>query len=108
VDKSGSAYVTGLTQSADYPTTPGAFDIIANGDKDVFVTKLNASGSELVYSTLLGGAAFDSGLGIAVDGSGRAYVTGHTLSHNYPTTPNAFDTTSERASDPFVTKLPTG
>ena len=105
VDKSGSAYVTGLTQSADYPTTPGAFDTTANGDKDVFVTKLNASGSELVYSTLLGGADFDSGLGIAVDGSGRAYVTGYTESDNYPTTPNAFDTTYNGSRDAFVTKL---
>jgi hypothetical protein len=104
VDKSGSAYVTGLTQSADYPTTPGAFDITDNGDKDVFVTKLNASGSELVYSTLLGGAAFDRGLGIAVDGSGRAYVTGYTESDNYPT-PNAFDTTYNGSQDAYVTKL---
>jgi hypothetical protein len=106
VDKSGSAYVTGLTQSADYPTTPGAFDITDNGDKDVFVTKLNASGSELVYSTLLGGAAFDRGLGIAVDGSGRAYVTGYTESDNYPTTTGAYDFSFNGGfTDAFVTKL---
>jgi hypothetical protein len=105
VDKSGSAYVTGFTQSADYPTTPGAFNTTANGDKDVFVTKLNPSGSELVYSTLLGGAAFDAGLGIAVDGSGRTYVTGYTESDNYPTTPDAFDTTYNGSRDAFVTKL---
>ena len=54
VDGSGSAYVTGETDSSDYPTTPGAFDRTFNGNRDTFVTKLNASGSALAYSTYLG------------------------------------------------------
>ena len=62
VDGRGRAYVTGLTDSADYPTTPGAFDSTFNGGfRDAFVTKLNASGSALAYSTFLGGTDSDAG-----------------------------------------------
>jgi hypothetical protein len=101
--------VTGTTGSTDYPTTPGAFDRTYNGG-DTFVTKLNASGSALVYSTFLGGTGTDGGAGIAVDGRGRAYVTGTTFgSTDYPTTRGAFDRTYNGGnSDAFVTKLPTG
>jgi hypothetical protein len=104
----GRAHVTGITIiSSDFPTTPGAFDTTFNGGADAFLTKLNASGSALAYSTFLGGTNADRGSGIAVDTSGRAYVTGETHSFNYPTTPGAFDTTSTNFSDAFVTKLPT-
>jgi hypothetical protein len=104
-----NAHVTGSTQSADYPTTPGAFDRTFNGAEDAFVTKLNAAGSALGYSTFLGGTSFDAGRGIAVDGSGRVYVTGYTPSAEYPTTPGAFDTSFNGIDvDAFVTKLPTG
>jgi hypothetical protein len=109
VDRRGKAYVTGSTESADYPTTPGAFDRTFNGASDAFVTKLNASGSALDYSTFLRGTSFDTGNGIAVDGSGRAYVTGETSSSEYPTTPGAFDTSFNGGNaDALVTKLPTG
>jgi hypothetical protein len=109
VDGRGIAYVTGETTSADYPTTPGAFDISFNGGgSDAFVTKLSVSGSALAYSTFLGGGAFDRGQDIAVDGRGRAYVTGFTESTDYPTTPGAFDTSYNGNRDAFVTKLPTG
>ena len=107
----GRAYVTGQTASADYPTTSGAFDRTFNGGTfpgDAFVTKLNASGSALAYSTYLGGGNGDQGHGIAVDGSGRAYVTGGTSSPDFPTTTGAFDTTHNGLDDAFVTKLPTG
>src|SRR5882724_7807822 len=101
VDGTGSAYVTGYTTSADFPTTPGAFD--TTGSFDALVTKLNASGG-LVYSTYLGGGAYDSASGVAVDGAGNAYLTGQTLSADFPTTPGAFDTTYAQV-DAFVTKL---
>jgi Beta-propeller repeat len=100
----GRAYVTGETSSADYPTTTGAFDRTFNST-DAFVTKLNASGSTLAYSTFLGGGDLDQGSGIAVDGSDRAYVTGFTSSTDYPTTPGAFDRTFNDGGDVFVTKL---
>jgi hypothetical protein len=105
--RDGRAYVTGTTQSADFPTR-GAFDTTFNGAFDAFVTKLNASGSELAYSTFLGGTESDSGEDIAVDGKGRAYVTGLTNSPDYPTTRGAFDRTFNGGFDAFVTKLPTG
>jgi hypothetical protein len=76
VDGSGYAYVTGDTSSTDYDVTPGAFQTTNGGNTDVFVTKLNATGTALVYSTYIGGSGGDEGYGIAVDGSGNAYVTG--------------------------------
>ena len=85
VDSADSAYVTGTTASSNFPTTTGAFQTTYGGDNDAFVTKLNPAGSALVYSTFLGGAAFDSAAGIAVDGNNNAYVTGQTSSTNFPT-----------------------
>jgi hypothetical protein len=108
-DASGATYVTGEVDSTDFPTTPGAHDTAHNGDNDVFVTKLSPSGDALLYSTYLGGESDDRGKGIAVDGSGAAYVTGITndesVSTGYPTTPGAYDTTSNGYYDAFVTKL---
>ena len=72
------------------------------------LSKLNASGSALAYSTFLGGTSGETGRGIAVDGEGRAYLTGDTDSADYPTTPGAFDTSYNGNLDAFVTKLPTG
>jgi Beta-propeller repeat len=101
-----NAYVSGDTSSGDFPTTAGAFDMTFNGgDFDGFVTRLNAAGSALVYSTYLGGSARDDARGIAVDGGGSAYVSSDTFSGNFPTTAGAFDTTFNGASDVAVTKL---
>lgn len=105
VDASGNAYVTGFTQSSDFPTTPGAFDISLTGSQDAFVTKLNADGTALVYSTYLGGSDTDTGDAIAVDAFGNAYVTGSTQSSDFPTTLGAYDTTLGGVVDAFVTKL---
>jgi uncharacterized protein (TIGR03437 family) len=105
VDSLGNAYVTGSTASLNFPTvTPLQ---VAGGapDADAFVSKLNASGTALLYSTYLGGGNDDQGNGIAVDASGNAYVTGWTLSTNFPTTAGAVQTTSGGANDAFVTKL---
>jgi hypothetical protein len=105
VDGSGNAYVTGWTNSPDYDVTPGAFQTTNGGGADVFVTKLNATGTALVYSTYIGGSGEDRGNGIAVDGSGNAYVTGWTNSPDYDVTPGAFQTTNGGGQDVFVTKL---
>jgi hypothetical protein len=105
VDGSGNAYVAGWTLSTDYDVTPGAFQTTRGGGEDVFVTKLNATGTALVYSTYIGGIGNDVGYGIAVDGSGNAYVTGYTNSTNYDVTPGAFQTTIGGSVDVFVTKL---
>jgi hypothetical protein len=69
------------------------------------VTKLNATGTALVYSTYIGGSSDDVGRGIAVDGNGNAYVTGYTESTDYDVTPGAFQTTKGGRSDVFVTKV---
>jgi len=105
IDPSGNAYVTGSTESPDFPVTPGAFDTSFNGVLDVFVTKVNPAGTGLVYSTFLGGNAADEGFGIAADISGNAYVTGMATSTDFPVTPGAFSTTNSGGEDGFVTKL---
>ena len=104
VDANGSAYVTGFTTSSDFPKT----DVSSlKGYFNVFVAKLNAAGTKLVYSTYLGGSVYDFAGGTAVDSSGNAYVTGTTYSTDFPTTANAFQgsTNASRVPDAFVTKL---
>ncbi|OGT27859.1 MAG: hypothetical protein A2Z17_01365, partial [Gammaproteobacteria bacterium RBG_16_66_13] len=103
VDGSGNAYVTGLAASPDFPTA-NALQPAFGGGEDAFVTKVNAAGSALVYSTFLGGSSYDRGLGIAVDGSGNAYVTGFTGSTNFPTA-NALQPAFGGGDDAFVTKV---
>jgi hypothetical protein len=105
VDSNGNTYVTGLTTAPNFPTTVGAFDVAHNGSGDVFVIKLNANGSALVYSTFLGGALSDDANGIAVDASGQAVVTGRTDSSNFPTSAGAHDPSHNGSTDGFVTKL---
>ena len=106
VDADGNAHVTGYTDSTNFPVTAGAFQLIAGGGNDAFVTKLNPTGTGAVYSTYLGGSVQDYGRGIAVDISGNAYVAGSTDSPNFPTTPDAYRLTFAGGwDDPFVTKL---
>lgn len=85
VDNAGRAVVTGNASSPNFPTTPGAFDTTGNG---IFVTKFDAQGATLVYSTTLG-HGFDFGEGIALDSSGKIYIAGY-ASYQFPTTGNAF------------------
>ena len=102
LDASGCAYVTGYTYSTDFPTV-NAYQASKKGGEDAFVTKLNDKGNMLVYSTYLGGNSLDMGGGIAVDASGCAYVTGVTLSADFPTV-NAYQG-DQGGNDAFVTKL---
>ncbi|HKE01536.1 MAG TPA: SBBP repeat-containing protein, partial [Planctomycetota bacterium] len=107
-DVTGEAYVTGWTVSTNFPATVGAFDQTANGNLDSYVLKLNPAGSGVVYATYLGGAALDQGVGIAIDGSGSAYVVGNTLSIDFPVTPGCFDNLwnfGTQFGDAYLTKL---
>jgi hypothetical protein len=85
VNRTGEAYVTGMTGSADFPTTAHALQRTLGGPADAFVARLGAAGDRLVYATYLGGSNIDQGSGVAVDDSGAAYVTGSTVSRNFPT-----------------------
>jgi hypothetical protein len=106
VDAAGNAYLTGMTSSADFPTTPDAFQPkpATSPSWTAFVTVLNSAGSALVYSTYLSGGG-DSGQGVAVDKVGNAYVMGYTDSTTFPTTPGAFQTAQRGFRNAFVTKF---
>lgn len=107
VDAAGNAYVTGSTNSDNFPVKRSSFQkFYGGGGFDAFVAKLNAAGSAFLYSTYLGGSGPESGGGITIDGAGHAYVDGWTGSHNFPTTPDAFQTTCfPSCSEAFVTEL---
>ncbi len=111
VDPAGDVYVTGGA-SADFPVTPGAFDTTYDGGLEAFVTKLDHTGSSLIYSTYLGGGGEIREISVAIDPAGYAYVTGATNSPNFPVTPGAFDTSYSAfggSPNAFVAKLdPTG
>lgn len=116
VDGAGNAYVTGYTEGGDFPVTPGAAQgpesVAASGAPSGFVTKLNATGSGLLYSTLLGGSGWTTPGGIAIDREGDAYVAGDTSSQDFPVTAGAYqklDKDDPEFKSAFVTKLnPTG
>ncbi len=94
VDSAGNAYVGGTTAFRDFPVTDGAMRSTDQTGLNGFVTKLNAAGSDLVYSALIGGSALDGVSSIAVDAAGSAYVVGFTDSPDFPTTPGSFQPNS--------------
>lgn len=113
VDGSDDVYVTGYTNSGDFPTTPGSYHPIPNGTPYLiqapFLAKLSADGSKLLYSTLLGPDISSDPAAVAVDGAGSAYVTGRTNSSAFPATPGAYQTTFKPPShygyNAFVEKV---
>lgn len=101
VDSAGNAYVAGLTKSTNFPVTAGVFQPTFGGSPspcddylcgDTFVTKLNSTGSALIYSSYLGGSGNEHPEGLVIDSLGNAYVAGETGSTDFPTTPGAFQT----------------
>ncbi len=110
LDSSDNAYVTGLTESTDFPLHAALHGTYGGGTSDAFVTVINAAGTAYVYSTYLGGSDADIGDGIAVDGAGDAYVTGSTGSDtDFPLKSPLQPAYGGGTSDAFVTKLnPTG
>jgi hypothetical protein len=106
IDQNGNTYITGESWSSDLPTTNGAVDTIYNAGGDAFVTKMNATGTYVLYSTFLGGNDNETGRGIAVDvwGSGDIYVVGDTGSSDFPTSSGAYDKVIG-GEDAFVVKI---
>lgn len=114
IDFNGNCYITGVTASENFPATDGAYDESYNGGGsvgggsygDVFVTKLNPSGSNLVYSTYIGGSSIDCGNSCTLDPSNNLILTGHTYSNDFPVTPGSYDNTyNGGAVDAFLLKL---
>lgn len=108
VDSTGQAYVTGYTYSIDFPVAGTPLRSANAGAQDVFVSKFDAAGA-LVYSTYIGGSAFDEGTGIAVDGATNVYVTGNTSSTNFPvqSSPSPYQSVRSGNEDVFVLKINT-
>jgi len=105
LDSEGNVYVTGWTDSNDFPTTPDAHDETFNGRRDVFVSVLSPGLSELLYSTFLGGSNVEIPFSLALDSGGNVYVAGHTESNDFPTTPGAYDETFNGEWDVFISKF---
>lgn len=112
VNAAGEVYVCGWTQSTDFPTTPGAFNTTFTGTsfQDIWITKLNAAGSALVYSNLIGGIYSDYAYAIALETSGSVYVTGYSTNNNldFPTTPGAYQSNATGAGAYILKMNPTG
>jgi hypothetical protein len=106
VDSAGEAYVTGFTNSSNFPVLNAAQATLKGATAtNVFITKLQANGSGLLFSTYYGGTLDDAGTGIAIDSFNDVYVTGRTLSSDYPTTGTPFQASLSGTSDAFVTEL---
>ncbi len=104
LDAAGNAYVAGTTSSTSFPLA-GPLQSSLLGTTSAFISKINATGSALVYSTYLGGSLIDSAAAIAVDSTGAAYVTGDTASFDFPTTLGVFQTGLNGQYNAFVSKL---
>ena len=109
IDSSNGVYIAGGTTSSNFPIT-GAIQPVSGGNQDAFLTKLNASGSGIVYSTYLGGSGGQIGFpeqanAVAVDASGNAYIAGSTNSTNFPVTAGAFQTSYNGEQDAFIAKF---
>ena len=104
LDDSQNIYITGEAREADFPTTPGAFDRVLNGD-DAYITKLNAVGSALIFSTLLGGSASDEGDSLVVEPGGTVLALIEARSTDMPTTVGAADTTHNGSQDAYIARL---
>lgn len=103
VDSAGNIYVTGETRSSGFPRINSIGPISASSG-DIFVVKLDPTGSRVIYSTVIGGSSGDVGRGIAVDAAGNAYITGSTISTNFPVR-NAYQSVKRAEADAFVAKL---
>ena len=108
IDSSGNAYVSGTTNSLNFPTTTGAFQVALGGNNDAFVSELNPTATALIYSTYVGGTGSDVAYAMAIDGTGAAFLAGTTSSTDFPITSGVVQATYAGANDAFVTKVAPG
>jgi hypothetical protein len=106
LDADDHVCIFGTTGSADFPTTPGAFQVRRNGPRDAFVAKLKTDGSALVWSTLFGGSAEDYMVGGRIDRNGNVYFAGHTTSADLPLAAGGAQSKCGGGHDAYVVKLP--
>lgn len=97
--------MTGRTSSANFPTTPNAFDSNLNGLADAFVTRLNSTGTAVTYSSFLGGNDVDEAHTVTVGLDGSLFLAGTTRSADFPVTPGAYRTTINGDYDVFIVKM---
>jgi hypothetical protein len=102
---SGDVVVTGTAGSSDFPSTPGAYNTSSNGGQDIFVVRLAANGSNLIFGTFIGGSGTDNGVAVELDDAGRVYVTAGTSSADFPTTSGVFNATNGANGDVAVFRL---
>jgi fibronectin type 3 domain-containing protein len=105
LDSSRRAYITGYTESGDFPTTAGVIDRGHSGFRDAFITRLGLNGDELLASTFLGGGGVDEGRALAVADSGDVVATGATESDNFPSTGTSFEPFRQGTTDAFVVRV---
>ena len=109
LDSINNVYITGYTYNSTtkFPTTSGAYDESYIGDADVFVTKLAANGSSLIFSSLIGGSGYEYVSAIKLDTSNRPYITGYTADAavDFPTTSGVYDETHNGVTDVFITRF---
>jgi len=105
LDEQDNVYLVGGTASANFPTTPGALQRNRNGKRDAVVVKLKSDGSELIFSTLIGGSNSDGTMGVRVDSSGDIYFAGHTQPSDFPVTADAPQSHPGGKSDCYLAKL---
>lgn len=105
VDGRGGVYLYGWSKSDDFETTADALQDTLAGQSDLFLAKLNAKSGNIMYSTLLGGTDQETPAAMVVDSFGAAYLTGHTMSYDFPTTPGAISTALKGERDSFVIRV---
>lgn len=105
LDATGNVYITGYTDTADYPTTAGTYDQAFSGQYDVFISKLDNSLSHLLGSTFIGGSGAEFDPSLTIDSTGNVYVAGATNSSNFPTKSRSYDRTYNGVMDVFISKL---